>query len=322
MPKSTTDLVANIRRRAMLSQDSGQALSDNDILALASDELQNVIAPKIYAMRGWHYAVQKTYTLTGNRSYRLPNRCSAATIITIELTAAPQNRALNYVHPLQSRTTGEAYYIYANNIVLTPSVASSGTMVVKYMVTPSALYLKGNTVLGITGNNQLNFNEVPNLNLPTSPGGVFAPFASGFLDIYSALSPYELIAIDIPFTFTSTSPNCALSSVTPFADAPTYANYTVNPESIMADLGDGLHPYLVADAGFSARPMLADEHHDFLAQRTAMRCMEALGHSEDLGLMSQKLVDLESAFMKSISPRERGDFKVIMTEDISYDRRF
>lgn len=315
MPKTTTDLIANVRRRAQLSNDSGQAISDADILVMASDEFQNVIAPKIYAFRGWHFATQKTYTLSTTRTYRIPDRAAGGTIISVEIVDSPINRPVNLVHPLQVKDFGERYYLYANNIVLSNGAPSSGSMLVKYLMLPNSLTQLS---MGLTG--YTSITGVGTYSLNTMPSNTL------LFDVSYGVSPYEILATSVPGSIDV--PGAGQITLSLGTDAQ-LALYGTVPGMIAADFqaivtaqNTNQTPIVITQVGNSLSPQLNDEFHDFLAQRTAMRAMEAIGHSEDLQNMSQKLQDLESSFMKAIEPRERGDFKVIATEDYFFDRRF
>lgn len=322
MAKNTTDLVTNVRRRAQFPNDGGQTFSDADILAMATDELQNVVAPRIYEMRGWHYAVLTQYTLSGSRYYRLPDRAGGGTIISVEIVDTPTNRFVNLIHPLQVRSTGENYYIYANNIVLSAAAPSTGTMIVRYLMAPPTLNQLVGTISSVATLDTMNFVATPTL-------AVFANLATtgtGFIDFVKTTSPYETLMVGVPVLVNSSTQ--LVSSAFQFTDgagslaaaAPYMTIQGYSLAQLYSDLGSG--KATAVDVGQSSYVQLNDEFHDYLAQRTAMRMMEAIGHSEDLKLMGQKLIDLEKSLDRAIAPRARGDFKVINLEDVYYDRRF
>lgn len=321
MAKTASDLLTNIRRRAQLSQDGGQALSDTDLLAMASDELQNVIAPKIYATRGWNYAAEKAYTLASDRRYRLPSRAAGGTIISVEIVnATPPNTKVNFVHPLQTtqasgQGAGYSYFIYANNIVLSSGCPTSGTMVVKYLMQPSALTTSFETVANLTSN-----------SIVTVESNTLGLVGGDHIDVILTAAPYEIVLKDVKIsgvagtTLTTTVDLTTDAGVRNYSTLYDYTFAELQAAAIDASLGSG--QLIICKSGQSYYPQLNDEHHDLLAQRTAMRAMESIGHTEDLTNMEKKLVDLEGAFLRSISPRERGDVKAILQEDFYYDRRF
>lgn len=313
MAKFASDLLLNIRRRAQLSNDSGQALNDTDLLIMASDELQNVIAPHIYAFRGWQYATQTTFNLTTERAYRIPSRAAGGTIISVEIVDTPINRPVPLIHPLQAKDYGERYYLYANNIVLTAGAPSSGQMVVRYLMVPNTI----TTIQAQLTSFNTGIATYLNSTLPSN---------TALFDISYGQSPYEIVAaavpgfIDVPGAGQIT---LALTTDAAFSLYKTTDGMTIADLQAIATAQNSVGtPLLITAAGTSGSPQLNDEFHDYLAQRTAMRAMEAIGHTEDLTNMAKKLQDLDAAFMKAIAPRARGDFKVIATEDYFYDRRY
>lgn len=298
MAKTASDLLTSIKRRGQNPSDGGQTLTDDDILAMASDEIENVIAPRLHGNRGWYQAVSKSYTLTSSRSYRIPTRAIGASIVSVEVNDAGSSNESDYrflplQHPLQSkRAISEGYYIYGNNIVLLDSAPSAGLMRVKYLLNISRLYTKTNTVASVTA------TTIVLTALNSFDGS--APFD---VDVCYADSPYEVFTQDL--TVTSISLSGGVLKVLNVAST----------TGIVAGM-------LVYDAGKTNRPQLPDALHDYLAQRSLLRIAEALGHQEDAKAYLQKLSDMEAAFDRQTSPRARGDAKAIISDDRLIDWRF
>jgi hypothetical protein len=185
-------------------------------------------------------------------------------------------------------------------------------MIVRYLLAPSAI---GSNALEPSTGFFAGPDRISGATVGTGPS------ASGIYDIYMKTSPYEIIVAGVPGTFSAGAVSFTQQI---FSTQSALDNYSVVDGLSTTDLGAYAFAGTigVADSGSNYHPQLNDEFHDYLAQRTAMRCMESIGHSEDLKNMSNKLQDLESAFIRAISPRERGDIKVILQEDFVYDRRF
>lgn len=295
MAKTVSDLLDSIKRRGQNPSDGGQTLTDADILEMASDELENVIAPRLHGNRGWYQAVTDQRSLSSSRNYRIPTRAIGASIISVEVNDAGSSdesdwRFLPLQHPLQSkRAISEGYFIYGNNIVLLPSAPSSGLIRIKYLLNISRLYSKTNTIT-VVGATTLTIAATVALD----------SVATGSLvDICYADSPYEIFAQDVPLTAGTSGTTIHL----------------VPPAGTSVGM-------LVYDAGKTNRPQLPDALHDYLAQRTLLRVAEALGHSEDAKMYMEKLADLETAFDRQTSPRARGDAKAIISDDRLIDWRF
>lgn len=295
--KSVADLLISIKRRGQQPSDGGATLSDEDILALASDEIENVVAPRLHANRGWYQATEDVFTLSSTRSYRIPTRAVGASIVSVEVDNGGNGdyRFLNLHHPLQMKSTyvarGEGYYIYGNNVVLSDGCPTSGNLRIKYLLRISRLYLLNN-VISAVGATTITLVNSAALSIVTYSGGV------GKVDIYRADSPYEIFARDVTVT--------ATSGVT----------LTMTPPSGTAV---GMK---VGDIGWTYHPQLPNELHDYLAQRTLLRIAEALGHKEDAAAYEKKLSDMETAFDRQTSPRARGDAKAIVDDSRLIDWRF
>lgn len=298
MAKTTTDLLNNIKRRAQLPDDGG-TLSDTDLLALASDELQNVIAPKLMSTNEWHYAFSYTQTVTSSRTYRINPRTAGNSIISVEYYDGVDYRFIRLKHPLlQREDLGENYAIYGNQITLSDACPTSGTLRVRAMLRPSSLISTGPTAVSA------GVSATRTITVVSTTG-----FTSGQLvDLVYGSSPYEVLA---------TGRYAAIADATHF----TLDSLSADEVSAIASLTDtllGSDAVRVCPADQSDRIQLPDELHDYLAQRTAIRCMEARGFTQDMQNHLRKLADLEASFGRLMQPRSKGEFKAIVSEDLLF----
>lgn len=297
MAKTTTDLLNNIKRRAQLPDDGG-TLSDTDILAFASDELQNVVAPRLIALNEWQYAFTYNETVTAVREYRINSRCAGNSIISVEYTddGGVTTRYIQLRHPLMQTNpsvAAENHSIYGNKIVLSTGMPTSGVLRIRALLRPSSLVTTGCASIA----------AVP-------AGAVFqVDSSSGFsatqlVDVVYGTSPYEVAQI---------------ATVSSIPDGTHITLTSTNDAS--AAIGTTSNPGRICPAETSDRVMLPDELHDYLAQRVAMRCVEARGLKQDLDNHSRKLADMETAFDRLTSPRSRGEFKAILPEEFFFAGR-
>lgn len=285
MAKTTSDLLTNIKRRTQLPDDGG-TLSDTDILAFASDELQNVIAPRLMSVHEWQYAFSYTQALSSARTYRINSRVAGNKIISVEYFDGVNYRFIAQRHPLTQNkqgSTSEDFSIYGNQIVLSDSSPTSGTLRIRAYLRPSALVSSGGQ--SITAVNS-NTNS-----LTVASSAAFS--ASQLVDVVYESSPYEI-----------TSVAATVSSI------PDGTHVILNTSD-----SSWASATRVIAAETSDRIQLPDELHDYLAQRTAIRCMEARGFKQDMDNHLRKLADLEAAFDRLVSPRASGEFKAIVAED-------
>lgn len=287
MALTTSDLLTNIKRRSQLPDDGG-TLSDTDILAMASDELQNVIAPRLMALHEWHYAFSYTQSLASTREYRIHHRSAAQGIVSVELLDGSTYRFLPLRHPLMQRASdGENYAVLGNKIVLSDAVPTSGTIRIRALLRPSRLVAVSSTgpqtITAVAG----QVLSVANTTWVT---------ASDQVDIYWQTSPYEVVALDVDVDSVVANTSITIDS----------ADYVPSSENVSNRV------YLAEQTD---RVPLPDELHDYLAQRVAIRCMEARGFTQDMQNHLRKLQDLEMAFDRLSSPRVRGEFKAISPEE-------
>lgn len=284
MARTASDLLTNIKRRTQLPDDGG-TLSDADILAFATDELQNVVMPRLMAMNEWHYAFSYNETLSSTREYRLNSRIAGNRIISVEYNDGTNYRFIRLKHPLlQRQDLGENYSIYGNQIVLSDAVPSTGTLRIRAVLRPSQLVTSGCSAISSvnTGTNAVTV-DVDN----------FSDAAS--VDVVYASSPYEITQIGGTIASGGATTTYVLSGVT------VSSAWAATTRLCPAEQSD--------------RVQLPDELHDYLAQRTAIRCMEARGFTQDMQNHLRKLADLEGAFDRLTAPRNKGEFKAIIPEE-------
>lgn len=288
MAKTTSDLLTNIKRRTQLPDDGG-TLSDSDILAFASDELENVVVPRLMALNEWYYTFEYSQALSSGRSYRINPRCAFQKIISVEYLDGSNYRFIAQRHPLQqaNRETGESFAIYGNNIVVSDAVPSSGTLRIRAFLRPSRLVSSGCSAI-VAAN--------PGTNAITVDVDNFSDNDS--VDIIYKTSPYEVLAIGASIASGGATTTYVLTGVTVSTD---WENATRLTPAEQTD-----------------RIPLPDELHDYLAQRVAIRCMEARGFKDDMENHLRKLKDLEAAFDRATSPRARGEFKAISDDEWSW----
>lgn len=291
MPRTTFDFLLNVKRRAQLPEDGG-TLSTDDILAFATDELQNVVMPRLMSVNEWHYAFSYTESLSSERQYRINPRAAGNRIISVELLDGSEYRFIRLTHPLtQDRDNGECYSVYGNKIVLSDAVPSSGTMRIRAVLRPAQLTQTGcSFITGVnTGANSVTIDS--------------SDFNNGdVVDVSWYSSPYEVEVVDAVVASGGTTTTLVLSGTT--VSSSWVDKTKLNPAETSEEIP------------------LPDELHDYLAQKVAIRCMEARGFTQDMNNHLRKLQDLEMAFDKLVAPRNKGEFKAIVNEDFSLFRRY
>jgi hypothetical protein len=140
-------LLPTLKRRGLLPN-TQETLADTDYLALANDELQSYIVPLILRARE-EYLVTSTdiAVVAGTQAYPIPSRAVGGKVRNVQISDATSSttyRQLARVEPEQCPDVGSGggmwgYYFQGNNIVLSASPTSGGTLRVTYHLMPSEL---------------------------------------------------------------------------------------------------------------------------------------------------------------------------------------
>lgn len=248
MARTTTDLLAAVRRAAFLPDTSDQ--SDTDLLAFADQELETLVSEAVVSGRGEHwYKTEDTTITAGTTSYRLPRRLlgRAVRAVTVVPPAGAAEYQLTQVDPIDLRAlftstsvANPAYFAFEGDFIKLGAVPSTSdwTLRVHYVCRPSKLVAVSTTTMAqiyaAPSTTNIRIIETgPDANLTT---------AGSVLDIVRGQEPYDLLFIDRK---TATSP--AWSAPNFYLDATT--------------------PIVVADIQNLASPLKPGTSADYLVQR-------------------------------------------------------
>ena len=269
-----TQFVTQVKRKLQLVS-AQTVITDADIVAWANRQLQMVICPKILSVRQNYFLGQKSYPISGTR-YRLPPRILGNRITIVKVIDGNGGQyTLTPTSIAQKANYRQGYYIQQGDIVLTGQVPSSGVIVVWYPIRPplmSATATAVGTVLSST--TQVNASLA----------------LSGDYEIIRSGSPYRTISPKV--------------------------NFSGSALGYDSDYGDEYNRFAAGDIIITANSThivpLEEQLCDWLSQRTAMRALQALGHSTELGIMGSKLADIEKDSLALISPRVQDQPKVVI----------
>lgn len=222
MAYTTTDLLAAVKRRAQLPDANG-ALSDDDILSLATIAQRTQIQPLIRSVREDYAVVSQTQALvSGQQQYPIPSRAEGGAVrdVWIRTTTSPtRDQQLVYIPPEDRPvfrdmrnpwwSTQAAYTVEGNDLWIAPipdaSMASQFTLVVRYVLRPGRFVATSDCMLVETWTpGATTVVEVDSLGSYTSTteidiiGGTppFRPRAIGiFPDSVSSGPPPEVVII-------------------------------------------------------------------------------------------------------------------------------
>ena len=291
----TSDLLADVRRRAMLPTTSTLGLADADILEHANNEMATRLVPLVTSVNEEFYVQTIDVTLVaGQGAYRIPNRSAGGKLRDVTYLLGSSVLNLARIEPEQltqfaSSATGtpSAFYMEAGTVNLVPVPAGGGTLRMKFFVRPGRFTATATDYGVITA---VTINSV------SASSGVFTGTfsgsltASGTFDVIAFRPPFEYLALNAA-GFTFSAPNIAL-----VATPATSSTLSLNIAS-----GD-----YITKPDLSPVIQLPVELHSLLVQRTVCAIMETFNYGERLAAAEAAYVRMEEAALKLITPRVDG----------------
>lgn len=294
MPYTTTELLADVRRNGMLPATSTTGTADADLLAHADKEMQSRVVPLVLSSREEFYVRSHDVSLTAAvAAYRLPSRAIAGRLRDVQLILSDGTaRDLPRIQPedapfwgIGSQPYPMAFYMERDSVVLvpTPSTTAAATLRMKYFGRPGFLVATSYAISAID----------TSLNTVTVTNGAAVYTTSTPVDLVSASSPFDCLAID----------------QTPSAAVVAGANVTLTLASLPSALAVG---DFVALAGYSPVPQIPVEFHNYLAQRTLCRILQAMGDSEALRNAEADAEQMREAAVSMLTNRVEGAQKKVV----------
>jgi len=287
MPNYTTDtLVATIKRRGSIPS-SQQLFTDEDIIALANDEMETTLVPQLMKVQEGYFLGVTDLTIQ-NGYVEIPEDAVGQKIHNVSLvdgdTTIPLTRFSIKNAEEALDLTGTGYYILGNRIIIKFNNTASAIVRIYYPRRPLQLVSMSNA--GKVVNVNTLTNEITLSFVPTDWQ------ISDTLNIIRGKQPFNTV---IEATITNLSaPTIELDSV----------------EGIQ--VGD----YVALD-GFSPIPQLPVEAHKILAQATVVKVLEAMGDREGMAAASTRLMQNMTDLLTLITPRIDDSPKRIISRGLS-----
>ena len=302
---TTNKLIESVKRRALVPS-SNITFSDNDLIEFLNEELNIGLIPSILQMKDEYLVFKEIISIqNGNTTYPIPARAignklreisysddgrNEYNMTQIELDNKVSNNYLN-----QGGFYASQFYVQGSSIHLHPNDFSySGYLFFYYYMRPNYL-VKDNSVAVIkdidrtTGT--LTFNSLPS----TYTSGVDC-------DFINSDSPNNIMSIDVPLI--------SVNQVT--------KTVVVDPTLIPSNLKKGDYMPI---AGESCVPNVPTELHAILAQRVAMRVLEAIGDSQGLTNAKMKLDEMEAKTGVLVDSRVEGSPIKVKNRQMQYTLR-
>ncbi len=291
MAYTADDLITSAKRRAAIPTASA-TWDSTAFLAVADEEVLTYCVPIVQRVREDYYLQQDEYSPLQNSSgniqyFRIPDRALGGTSRDVSVYDSNQNpidipRIM--VDDLAMASWG--YFALGANVgyINRTALTSPSKLIITYYLRPSALTLQANVakVASFDAN-------AKTVTLATTPAG-YAGNTSW--DIIRGTPNFEMLTFDEPGTL-------AAGVITFTATLPT-------------DLAVG---DWVALPGVTPVPQIPAEMHPLLAQRLAVKFLEAQGESEEFQRAAAVAARMEVDVTNLLTPRFAGEPRKLIPRD-------
>lgn len=289
---STDKLIANVKLRAMLPQ-TQVTFKEEDFLTFANDEMDMGIVPHILSFHEDYLLDSQTLPLESNKlRYKIPHRAVGNKIMDVrfkdgndnlyEMTRIYKEDEMYFQHNSSGvgPTTLRTFMVEADEIVLPIGTVpdTGGFLEIVYYLRPNELVSEDRICRVVSIDT--NTNEVEVDSFPSNFTGETK------FDITSSKSPYKLVAMEIEPTTLASDSNLIFT-------------FSTLPDNL--NIGD-----IISLTEETCIPQVPVELHSMLAQRIAIRCLEALGDTQGLQNAMIKLQEMEVKTGSVIDNRVEG----------------
>jgi hypothetical protein len=277
---TTTELLASIKRRANIPSASG-VFGDAELLAMSTEELRTYIVPLVLKHREDYWLASDVQTLTAATSYPLPARAIGGKLAELSVldSSGAHEFNLTKVSPSDLEGARPGFYMDGQGVRLflpngQPPTILGTTLRMRYYARPGTLILTSAAA---------NVASIAGWPVITLSGGYASLTTPGTYDLISALSPFGLKTI-----FTGGYTGASMTVTTGAVDRFSVGDWVSNTDT---------SPVVQAPVEF----------HDVLAQKVAVKVLEAKGMTEKLNSARQELGRMEADASNLITPRVDGE---------------
>lgn len=296
LPQYDTDqLIANIKRRCSVPT-SQFTFTPADFVALANDELQGEVVPLIMSTREEYLCEPYDVLAPADGVIEIPSTAVGAKLRSVTWRTQQNPLVINNLPKFDldviAGVTGAGqfgvntvagFYIQGNSIILYPTSAVPVNTNIRLYLYRRTLVLTDSSAYGRVESVDTETNTVVLNFVPTDwTTGSRLNSVSG---IPNFKTTNELVTV-----VTSSSPSVILDSVD----------------------GISVGDYLSGE-GYSAIPQVPVEAHAYLAQLTAIKCLEGLGDRDGMAAAQKKAELLKDKLLVMISQRVDGSVKKVIS---------
>lgn len=287
----TEELIENIKRRCSVPT-SQLTYRNEDFVALANDELQGEVVPLIMSTREEYFVEPYDVSSPADGVIEIPSTAVGAKLRSVCYLQQTSPLVLVNLPRVDldivagtgffNFDTLAGFYVQGNSIILYPNTSVPvGTAMRLYFYKRS---------LVLTDDN--NYGRVESVDAMTN----------------------SVVMNFVPYDWEAGTEVNSISSVPNFAITNSLATIvSVSSPSIILDSVEGIEVGdYISPNGFSAIPQIPVEAHPYLAQLTAVKCLEGLGDREGMQAAQAKADKLKENLLIMISQRVDGSVKKVM----------
>lgn len=284
-------LIRNIQRRCTVPT-SQLTYTDQDFAELANDEMQGEIVPLIMSTREEFFVEYVDIATPGDRILDIPEEAVGSKLRSVCYVQQTSPLVLINLPRIDldvvagvgfaNYDTLAGFYIQGNKLVLYPNTSVPVGTLIRIYYYRRTLVLADPAAYGQVVSIDTNTNTVQLSYVPTS-------WAIG-TELNSVASQPNFAVTNSLMTITNiSSPSIVLDNVDDL------------------EVGD-----YISEVGFSAIPQIPLEAHAYLAQLTAVKCLEGLGDRAGMEAAQAKADLLKKGLLIMISQRVDGSVKKVV----------
>jgi hypothetical protein len=299
------DLLKSIKLGCMVPVDQ-IALSDEDILFLASEELELDVVSSVLKAREEYYVYVKQYTKNNTGRYEIPSRATASRLRSVFLKDNNNNLykcseiSVDEVPLVQNYYYNQGFwdpmfYIQNDEVVFLNNTAQSLNaqyVEMHYYLEPNTLVLPERCLKITSIDTNSGVIEVEERQVPSNIA------ADSQIDFIQYKPSNKIKSMDI--SVVSVSSNSPVSS---------QKYITVDPSDIPDDLEVG---DWIASAGETPVPQLVANLRPLLAQATICRILESQGDNNNIAIAMKKLEKMVKGMKTLVQDRTEGNPKKVV----------
>jgi hypothetical protein len=302
---TTNKLIASIKRRTM-TPSASITFSDEDLIEFLNEELNLGLIPSLLKVRDEYLVYKELIPIVyGQANYAIPSRAIGNKLRELSysdngtnefnMTQIDLDNKTSSVYVSQNSPYASQFYVQGSEIILFPENNNlNGFLMMYYYIRPNYL-VKEASVATIKTIDRVNgiitLNSLPSTYV-----------TSNTYDFVNSESPNNIVSIEVPIT--------AINNVT--------KTITLDATNIPNSLK--VNDYM-AISGESCIPNVPTELHSILAQRVALRVLEALGDTQGLTNAQVKLNEMENSLASLLDSRVEGSTHIVKNRAVQFTLR-